>query len=152
MDFCPNSPREKYPASPTPEGNEDKVTTVYSLKWLLSRARGQRWAVGKPQLPAVSLFSAPFRLSLVAVDRQDTGPEGGAADGRRRDRLEVGVEGAVREDEAKERDGGINQGSTSLGSQKLLGRKGRDCDDGSSGAKDGARGGECVAFLLAVSC
>lgn len=78
----------------------------------------------------------------MAVDRQDTGPEGGAADGRRRDRLEVGVEGAVREDEAKERDGGINQGSTSLGSQKLLGRKGRDCDDGSSGAKDGARGGE----------
>lgn len=51
---------------------------------------------GKPQLPAAPLLAAPSGLSLVAVDRQDTGPEGGAADGRRQDRLEVGVEGAVR--------------------------------------------------------
>ena len=33
---------------------------------------------------------------MVAVDRQDTVPDGGAADGRRQDRLEVGVKEAVR--------------------------------------------------------
>lgn len=48
---------------------------------------------GKPQLPPAPLLAALSGLSLVAVDRQDTGPEGGAADGRRQDRLEVGVEG-----------------------------------------------------------
>lgn len=85
-------------ASPTPEGNEGKVTTVGLFKWFRSWAKSQGWAGGKPQLqlPAAPLFAAPSGFSLVAVDRQDTGPEGGAADGRRRDRLEVGVEGAVR--------------------------------------------------------
>lgn len=73
------------PSRQLPEGNEDKVTTLCSLKWLRSRASGQGWAGGKPQLPAAPLLAAPSGLSLVAVDRQDTGPEGGAADGRRRD-------------------------------------------------------------------
>lgn len=94
--ILPQFPAKINQASPTPECNEDKVTTLCSFKWLRSWAKSQGWAGEKPGLPAAPLFAAPSGFSLVAVGRQDTGPEGGAADGRRRDRLEVGVEGAVR--------------------------------------------------------
>lgn len=51
--------------------------------------------MGREEAPGPG-YSPPrcsLGLSLVAVDEQDTGPEGGAADGERRDRLEVVVVG-----------------------------------------------------------
>lgn len=64
----------------------------------------------------------------MAEDRQDTGPEGGAADGGKLDRLEVvAVWGRQWElgGEAKESgDGGVIRGSTSLGSQKAPRKEG----------------------------
>lgn len=93
--FCPSSPR-KLTRRLLPLNAMKTRWWLCSFKWLRSRAKSQGWAGEKPRLPAAPLFSASSGFSSVAADRQDTGPEGEAADGRKRDRLEVGVERAVR--------------------------------------------------------
>lgn len=60
----PQFPAKSNHASPTPEGSEDQVTTLCSLKWLWSQAESQGWAGGSPNsrlLP--SLHSVQALLS-----------------------------------------------------------------------------------------
>jgi hypothetical protein len=91
-DSCPTSPRKVttglLPRRQRRQGDDSALSSGFGPG---PEARDGQW--GEPQLPVAALFAAPSELSLVAVDRQKTGPEGGGTDGGRRDRLGVVVVG-----------------------------------------------------------